>query len=149
MVVYTSSSYILECERISWTVGPNGNRTASLKDSAGCCRRIDNFDSSNEAYIQHDITPTNGQCSRLQSTERVRKKIVASTGTGKGQCIILNICHPSRNGLLVACRQPPTLTIWIAIGDLIVALLRLLDLALPFLKKVNQYSCIFNGTCVV
>lgn len=136
MVVYTSSSYILNCERISWTVGSNGNRTAYLKDSEGCCRRIDNFDSSNPDYYQHNITPLT-QCAKLQSTELVSKKLVASTGTGINLCMIIYVCHPSRNGLLVVCRQQPQLSLWIEIGNILSSLLNLL-IPVPVLKTVNQ-----------
>ncbi len=153
MVVYTSSSYILKCERISWTVGPNNDRTATLKDSDGCCRRIDNFDSSNQQYLEHNITPTNGQCPRLQTTEKVNKKLVASirgTSAEPDQfCLLAYICHPSRNGLLVLCRQEATGSTWIAIGELLVNLLSSLNIVIPSLKQVNQSDCIFHNTCVV
>lgn len=145
MIVYTSSSYILNCERISWTVGPNNNLTAYLKDGEGCCRRIDNFDRSNEDYYLHDITPIN-TCTHLQSKEKVGQKLVASTGTGLDLCLIVYVCHPSRNGLLVACRQEPELTLWIVIGRLLRSLLSLL-LPIPYLKTVNQYDCILSNTC--
>lgn len=145
MVVYTSSSYILNCERISWTVGPNNNITAYLKDSEGCCRQINNFDVSNPDYYLHDITPLN-TCSHLIATEKVGQKLVASTGTGMDLCIIVYVCHPSRNGLLVACRQQPQLTLWIVIGQILTSLLGLL-LPIPVLKTVNQVDCIFFNNC--
>lgn len=146
-MVYTSSAYILECERINWTVGPNNNRTANLKDAAGCCRHIDNMDTSNSQYIEHDITPTSS-CTRLESKERVSKKIVGSTGAGLDLCLIVYVCHPSRNGLLVMCRQPPTWWIWFAIGQVLASLLNLLNLtATTFFQTVNQSNCLFLGNC--
>ncbi|KAJ6635969.1 Cholecystokinin receptor, partial [Pseudolycoriella hygida] len=126
MMVYTTSAYIIDCERIQWSVGPNNNRTAYLKDANGCCRRIDNFDSSNPQYYQHDITPLNSQCSYLKSTEKVNKKLVASTGVGLDLCLIIYICHPSRHGLLVVCRQLPSPSLWTIIGKLLTTLLSLL-----------------------
>lgn len=145
MVIYTSTSYILDCERISWTIGPNGNRTAFLKDTDGCCRRIDNFDSSNTDYYQHDIIPLN-QCTHLKSTEKVGKKLVATLGIGIDLCMIIYVCHPSRNGLLVVCRQLPELPILVKIGNILRNLLDLL-IPVPVLKPNNQLNCIFGNTC--
>lgn len=146
-MVYTTSPSVIDCERILWSLGPNKNRTANLKDGGGCCRHINNFDSSNPEYYQHDITPVS-QCSHLQRTERVRKKLVAARQTGSNLCLFTFICHPSRNGILVACRQQPQLTLWIEIGKLLTSLLSLI-VPVAILKSVNQYNCIFGDTCYV
>lgn len=146
-MVYTTSALVINCERIKWSLGPNNNRTAYLKDAGGCCRRIENFDSSNPEYYQHDITPVS-QCSYLQSREKVSKKLVAAKQSGLNLCLFIFICHPSRNGILVACRQQPKLPLWIEIGKIMTRLLNLVE-PIPILKTVNQSNCIFGNSCYV
>lgn len=143
--MYTFSNYTLSCERISYKVGPNNNLTAHLKDADGCCRLIDNFNSSNPDYYQHDITPLNA-CTHLKSAEKVRTKLVASAGTGMDLCLIIYSCHNSRNGLFILCRQQPTkVSQRIEVGEIILSLLN--KSMLYDLKKVNQSNCIFGNTC--
>ncbi|XP_037045260.1 uncharacterized protein LOC119080794 [Bradysia coprophila] len=148
LVVYTTSSYVLDCERISWTVGPGNNRTAYLKDADGCCRRIDNFDSSNPDYIEHDISPlSTSTCSNLPSTERVSEKLIRSTASGTNLCLFVYICHLSRHGLLVSCREKPEgLPLLLMIGEIVMELLNLL-LPIQVLKTVNHSNCIFTNNC--
>lgn len=144
-MVYTTSDYVINCEQISWTVGPDNDRTAYLKDADGCCRRIDNFDSSNPNYFEHDISPVSN-CTTLQSTERVSKKLITNVLRGANNCLFIYICHPSRNGILVACRQKPDVTLltWIVMN--LVNLLKGI-LQTPTIKLVNQTSCIFTNNC--
>lgn len=144
-MVYTTSTNIINCERISWSLDPNNNPTSYLKDSSGCCRQITNFHSSSPDYYQHDITPLS-PCTHLQSTENVAQKLVASTGAGNDLCLIVYVCHPSRHGLLVKCRQQPKLSVLTIIYQILRNLLRLV-LPIPVLQTVNQNSCVFPNDC--
>ncbi|KAG4077712.1 hypothetical protein HA402_004171 [Bradysia odoriphaga] len=145
VMVYTTSSYVLECEQITWTVCPeDGKRTASLKDTSGCQRVIDNFDTSNPEYIQHTISPVT-TCAKLPSTEVVRQKLFKKVTTCDNLCIFIAICHPSRNGILVACRKTPRA---ILLRNLGTALTNLVGSSAS-IKTINQANCIFGNTCTL
>ncbi|XP_037048426.1 uncharacterized protein LOC119082870 [Bradysia coprophila] len=143
VMVYTTSTYVLECEQIAWTVCPHGKRTASLKDATGCQRVIDNFDTSNPEYIQHTISPVT-TCSKLPSTEVVRKKLFKKVTTCDNLCIFIAICHPSRNGILVACRKAPRDILLRNLGTTLTKLVG----SSASIKTINQANCIFGNTCV-
>ncbi|XP_037048427.1 uncharacterized protein LOC119082871 [Bradysia coprophila] len=141
VMVYTTSSYVLECEQISWTVCPNGKRTATLKDAAGCRRVIDNFDTSNPEYIQHTMSPVT-TCVKLPSTRIVRKKLFKKVTTCDNLCIFIAICYP-RNGILVACRKPPRDILMRNLGTTLANLVG----SSASVKPINQANCVFGSTC--
>ncbi|XP_037045261.1 uncharacterized protein LOC119080795 [Bradysia coprophila] len=145
LVVFTTSAYVLNCERISWSLDENNNPTAYLKDSTGCCRQITKFDESNQDYYQHYITPLS-VCTRLKSTENVAKKLVASVGTRTELCLVIYICHSSRYGLLIVCRQPPQPSLLFSLHQTLNNLFSLL-VPIPVLRTVNQNNCVFPHDC--
>lgn len=147
MMVQTSSSYVLNCERILWSVRPDGNRTAYLKDANGCCRRVDKFDSSNSDYFEQDITPTT-KCTNLKSTERVSKKLIKIAKSDTNLCLFIYICHPSRDGILVTCRKEPEPSL---VDTILETVDDLVNLVLPInlykMKTIKQTECVFANNC--
>lgn len=142
-VIYTTS-YAIDCERFSWTLGSTNNRTAYLKDAEGCSRRIDNFNLSNPDYYELDMTPLS-TCIHLPSTERLSGKIIRSSADSTNLCLFIYFCRPSRYGLSVYCRQKPQLTLLTTILQILLELISLV-LPIPVFKTVKQSSCNFTNT---
>ncbi|XP_037042432.1 uncharacterized protein LOC119078830 [Bradysia coprophila] len=145
-VIYTSAT-VLDCEQNTWTIGIDNTLSVDIQ-STGCCMQIQNFDSSNKTQFSYTIvSPTASGCA-LSSTEKTTMKIIKQINFGGDTCLIIYICRPSRQGLLVLCRnrnQPNTLLGFI--NALLTTLLGLLFV--PELRKVNQIGCLGSSTCIL
>lgn len=143
--MYTSAN-VLDCERNTWTIG-TGNTISSVVESTGCCMQIQNFTISNPAEIQYNVSPKAAGCA-TGTTESASMKLIQKVGTGADQCLVIAICRPSRQGVLIMCRQQSPQSLLSILFSVLTNLIGLL--VLPNFKLVNQANCVLqNNNCVL
>lgn len=149
---YTSTSPIMDCQYVTYSVDENG-RLTGLTGWPGCCMSLTDFDTTSDPMqVHYKISRVSGTCT-VTGTADITSKFITTVGSGDSLCMIYTSCRTGRIGIYVVCRQknnPQSL-----LGQVILALTNLINplvlflYGLPNLQAVNQGNCIFpdNNYC--
>lgn len=85
-----TSANVLDCGKNTWTIGTDGT-VSSVVESTGCCMQIQNFNNSNPALVNFNVSPKAAQCT-IQSTESASMKLIQKIGTCT-LCLVIAICR--------------------------------------------------------
>lgn len=146
-VIYTNIAGTVGCDKVTYTVDEN-DVISGYFETPGCCLKLSNLNTTDPTQLQQIVTPGPG-CS-FTSPAKYTVKLIASTGTGTAQCLIIYKCA-STGGVSVFCRQPNVAsqglldTVFELLTDLTGLVVELLfDLFLPPLEPVSQVDCSYQ-----
>ncbi len=110
--------------------------------------QIQGFNTSNPAEISYSVIPKSTGCT-LQTNEIATMKLIKKLKIGDDTCLVIGICRPSLQGLLVLCgKQFQPVSLLDIINAILRSLLGLLAI-IPKLYAVNQNGCnLENNNCI-